>query len=76
MAHRIRLQILNSSKQLISNPKSGQIEWNLEKLNLKHRYILCGNYKIIYRILNNQIIINDVFDTRQNPSKMYDLNKY
>ncbi|MGB0871139.1 MAG: type II toxin-antitoxin system RelE/ParE family toxin [Flavobacteriales bacterium] len=75
MAHRIRLQILNSSKQLISNPKSGQIEWNLEKLNLKHRYILCGNYKIIYRILNSQIIINDVFDTRQHPSKMYDLNK-
>lgn len=72
VAHTIRKQILDSAKQLIKNPESGQIEFYLEKLDLKHRYILTGNYKIIYRIVEHQIIINDVFDVRQNPIKMND----
>lgn len=56
----------------MSNPESGQIELNLEKLNQNHRYIVCGNYKVIYKIENNDIIINDIFDGRQNPIKMND----
>ena len=72
IAHKIRKQILDSTKQLINNPESGQIELNLEKLNQKHRYIVCGSYKLIYKIENKEIIINDVFDGRQNPMKMTD----
>lgn len=72
VAHKIRKQILDSTKQLISNPESGQIELNLEKLNQKHRYIVCGNYKLIYKIEIMEIIIYDVFDGRQNPIKMTD----
>ena len=72
VAHKIRKQILTSTKQLINNPKSGQIELNLEKLNQKHRYIVCENYKIIYKIVDTKIIINDIFDGRQNPIKMTD----
>ena len=45
---------------------------NLEKLNQDYRYIVIGNYKIIYRIYLNEVIINDVFDTRQDPEKMRD----
>lgn len=71
-AHKIRKQILSSTKQLLNNPESGQLEFNLEKLKQNHRYLVSGNYKIIYRINDNQIIINDVFDTRQNPVKMND----
>ncbi len=74
-AHKIRKQILNSTKQLIKNPESGQIEFNLEILNQNHRYLVSGNYKIIYRLNGNEIIINDVFDTRQNPVKMNDKNR-
>ena len=74
-AHEIRKQILNSTKQLIKNPKSGQIEFNLEILKQNHRYLVSGNYKIIYRLNGNEIIINDVFDTRQNPVKMNDENR-
>lgn len=71
-AHKIRKQILSATKQLIKNSESGQLELNLEKLKQNHRYLVCGNYKIIYRINENQIIINDIFDTRQNPIKMND----
>ncbi len=70
IAHKIRKEILTSTKQLIKNPKSGQIEFNLESLFQDHRYLISGNYKIIYRLAENQIIINDVFDTRQKPDKM------
>jgi len=59
-------------KQLIQNPKSGQIELYLEKLNDQHRYILSKNFKIIYKVNRNYIVISDIFDTRQNPIKMVD----
>lgn len=71
-AYKIRKQIFASTKQLIKNPESGQIEFYLEKLNQNHRYLVSGNYKIIYRISENLIVINDVFDCRQNPDKMTD----
>ncbi|WP_445736403.1 type II toxin-antitoxin system RelE/ParE family toxin [Mariniflexile sp.] len=72
VAHRIRKRILKSSKQLINNPNSGPMEQNLIGLKKHHRYLVSGNHKLIYRIIDNQIVINDVFDTRQNPSKMID----
>ncbi|HUH34233.1 MAG TPA: type II toxin-antitoxin system RelE/ParE family toxin [Moheibacter sp.] len=75
IAHKIRKQILSSTKQLSNNPESGQIEFNLVKLNQKHRYIVCGNYKIIYKIKGKKIIINDVFDVRQHPIKMIDKDR-
>ena len=75
LAHKIRKQILKSSKQLIRNPNSGPIEPNLTILNRNHRYVISGHYKLIYRIIGNEIIINDVFDTRQNPTKMNDENR-
>lgn len=70
VAQKIRNQILKSTIQLQNNPKSGQIEFYLEELNKNHRYLISGKYKIIYRIEKNSIIINDVFDGRQNPNKM------
>jgi len=38
IAHKIRKQIFKSTKQLIQNPQSGQLELHLEKLNQQHRY--------------------------------------
>jgi plasmid stabilization system protein ParE len=75
VAHKIRKQILQSSKQLIHNPNSGPIEPNLTILNKNHGYLVSGHYKLIYRIVSDEIIINDVFDTRQNPAKMNDENR-
>ncbi len=75
VAHRIKKQILASTKQLIDYPESGQVEFNLQKLNQNHRYLVSGNYKIVYRINDDQVIISDVFDTRQDPIKMNDKNR-
>lgn len=72
VAHTIRKQILDSTHQLKMNPESGQKELCLESLEQVYRYLVVTNYKIIYRVDNNQICINDVFDTRQDPSKIID----
>lgn len=41
-----------------------------------YRYIVCGNYKIIYSVdIELKLIkIADVFDTRQNPIKIKRIN--
>lgn len=70
VANKIRKQILKTEKQLVKNPESGQIEFYLKQLNQNHRYILSDNYEIIYRIINNTVVIPDVFDVRKNPSEM------
>jgi len=66
----IRDQILNSTDILLKSPKIGQPEEYLEHLNLRHRRLIEGSYKIIYRIEKQAIFITDIFDTRQNPKKM------
>lgn len=70
VAHKIRKQIFQSTRQLIKHPESGQVELYLEKLEQTYRYILIGNYKVIYRIESQSVFINDVFDVRRNPIKM------
>lgn len=72
MAHKIRKEILNSTRQLKKHPESGQQELNLIQLKQEHRYIVTGNYKVIYRFEKETVIIIDIFDTRQNPNKMAD----
>lgn len=51
-------------------PKLGQIELSLEELNLGHRRYVKGYFKIVYRIENEIIYVTDIFDTRQDPSKI------
>lgn len=67
IAKRIKTDILNATKQLKKHPSSGQIELTLEKLNEGHRYLIEGNYKIIYKEIPEGVLITDVFDTRQDP---------
>jgi len=55
---------------LLKHPKLGQIEACLKNLNEEHRYIVKGNYKIIYKEIKQGILIVDIFDTRQNPTKL------
>lgn len=54
------------------NPLAGQIESTLEQIGEGHRYIIEGNYKIIYKKVREGILITDVFDTRQDPKKISD----
>lgn len=72
IAKKIKSEILTATNQLKNHPTSGQIELNLEKLNEGHRYLVKGNYKIIYREIPEGLLITDVFDTRQDPIKIND----
>lgn len=62
----IRDGLINESVRLLDNPESGQIELSVQSSE-EYRYLLKDNYKLIYKINGNDIIITDVFDTRQNP---------
>ncbi len=64
--------IYNETQNLISHPKTGQVEEFLKDRKEEFRYLVFKSYKIIYWInyQENQIEIIDVFDTRQNPVKM------
>jgi len=70
IANQIIKEIVEATKPLEFQPLIGPEEEFLSHLKLGHRYIIAGNYKILYRIDNDNIYITDVFDTRQNPVKM------
>jgi len=70
VAHRIRFKIFSATRQLIKHPLSGQIEPNLQRIGEGHRYLVEGNYKIIYKRVKEGVLVTDVFDTRQDPIKI------
>lgn len=70
VAEKIRKSIFTSTRTLIKQPLIGAIEENLVELKQGHRYLIDGNYKIIYKQIEDDIYITDVFDCRQNPSKL------
>lgn len=70
VADKIRKSIFDATKPLTKEPLIGQIEENLIELKQEHRYLVEGNYKIIYRIISDNVYITDIFDCRQNPQKI------
>lgn len=66
----IKIEIIDAAESLTNNPNAYQTEPLLKSLGLSHRRILCGNFKIIYRVEGNIVYITDVFDSRQNPEGM------
>jgi len=47
-AERIKKSIFNATKGLVKYPQIGAIEENLIELGQGYRYLVAGNYKIIY----------------------------
>jgi len=72
IAKKLKSQIFLKAKLISKKPKLGQIEVFLEDVGLGHRYVLSGNFKIIYLIQGDSIFITDLFDTRRNPEKIND----
>ena len=70
VAQKIKSEIFKATRNLKEFPFSGHIELNLQKLDEGHRYLVKGNYKIIYKETPEGILITDVFDTRQDPVKI------
>lgn len=71
-AKKIVSEISKEVKTLKSHIDLGQKEELLISKPEKYRYLVKGNYKIIYTFdkENNFIKIVDVFDCRQNPEKI------
>ena len=64
-------KIFETTRALSSHPKMGNTEELLKHKNEEYRYLVKGNYKIIYKTTKDGgIYITDVFDCRQNPEKM------
>jgi len=70
IAKKIRNEIFKATIQLEKHPKMDQVELNLIRQNEGHRYLVEGNYKIIYKEVKEGILITDIFDTRQDPQKI------
>lgn len=70
IAKKIKNSIFSATKQLIKYPDSGQIELTLNQLGEGHRYLVKDNYKIVYKKVEEGILITDVFDNRQDPRKI------
>lgn len=60
--------IFAKANMLSANPYLGQVEEYI--LDKKHRRLIEGNYKIVYRFEKDIIYITDIFDARQDPQKM------
>ena len=69
-AKRIINRIIERVEILYKNPFSGPKEELLTEYPEEFRYLVESNYKIIYWIEKELIIIASVFDCRQNPEKM------
>lgn len=71
-AKKIISKIVVAPDRLKTNPLIGQKEISLEKRTFEYRYVVESNYKIIYSVDDEKrhIKIADVFDTRQDPTKI------
>jgi plasmid stabilization system protein ParE len=69
IAKKIKENIFFATGQLSKFPASGQIEKNLSNSG-EFRYLVSGNYKIIYKKIDLNIYITDIFDCRRNPDTM------
>ena len=70
VADRIVEDILAVAELLQQFPFGGQMEPWLEHKGLGHRRVVVGNYKVVYRVHQDEGRIVDVFDARQDPGKM------
>lgn len=63
-------RIVDKTILLETQPNIGQVEELLQDRKNKYRYLVEGNYKIIYWVEKPFVKIATVFDCRQNPVKM------
>lgn len=51
-------------------PGIGQREPQLGQLNMDHRRLVVGHFKVIYRTDGDTLLVVDIFDSRQDPQEM------
>jgi plasmid stabilization system protein ParE len=70
VAHKITNSIVDKSLSLTNHPRIGAIEELLNHKKEEIRYLVDGNYKIVYLIEQQIVLITTIFDCRQNPDKL------
>jgi len=70
VASSVRYRIIEHSKILAHQLLIGTKEELLLHLAKEYRYLVEGNYKILYTFQENKVIIAAIFDTRQEPKKL------
>lgn len=73
VARKIVTKISRHTRILADNPYAGPREEVLKDLEVEFRYLVEGNYKILYYTRPEKIVVSLVFDCRQNPEKMRDI---
>jgi len=73
VAIKIVKELVERTFILETNPLIGVKEPLLVNRQFEYRFIVVNNYKIIYRFNNNIARIVSVFDCRQNPQKMEEI---
>lgn len=68
-------KIIERVEQLQNFADSGAEEELLKHLKQNSRYLVEGNYKIIYQFQDQKVIITDIFHVKQNPVKIIKRNK-
>jgi plasmid stabilization system protein ParE len=73
LANRIIAGIAQKPSRLLKHPELGQREKSLEDIHPELRFLIEGNYKLIYLRETEHLVIVSVFDTRQNPIKLREI---
>lgn len=63
-------RVLNKTKSLAQFPGIGPVQEFPSVRRHTYRFLIEGNFKILYYLQENLVFIADVFDTRQDPEKM------
>ena len=70
VAKKLVKTLVDKAELLKDNPELGTKEPLLSKRINQYRFLVEGNYKIIYTLRGNLVIVVSVFDCRQNPFKL------
>ncbi len=73
VARKLVKKLIKTTILLQNSPELGRKEEWLHHRKFEYRFIVEGNYKIIYWVENNYIKIAAVFDTRQHLGKIKDI---
>lgn len=67
--------IVDTTIGIEKQPEIGQVEISLKNRKQEFRYLVFKNYKIVYWINYDfkRIEIANIFDTRQDPEKIYEI---
>lgn len=71
VASRIVKRIVTKADRILKhNPNIGSIETLLKDRKYEYRYLISGNYKLIYRRELSFVIVVSVLDCRRNPDNI------